>query len=29
ASGALWTMIATLIGIDLPFRKPTDLAKDR
>jgi len=29
ASGALWMMIATLIGIDLPFRKPTDLAKDR
>ena len=29
ASGALWTVVAMLIGIDLPFRKPTDLAKDR
>ena len=29
AAGALWIIVAVLLGIDLPLRRPTDLAKDR
>lgn len=28
-AGALWVAGATLLSVDLPFRRPTDLAKDR
>lgn len=29
AAGAVWVVVATLLTLDVPLRRPTDLAKDR